>query len=437
VSNNPLIKAPGARLILIVSAIALAFTGLTFWLLNNPPGGKPKAAETSQSSNDKTAVGGIGALGRLEPEGEVFKVAPPAVGLSSRIFQLNVREGDLVKVNQQLAVTDAVQSLTAAKLVAQAQVMDAQAQLAQVASGAKPEDLNAQAANVQQENLKGQQAEQELDSARLDSEAAQVNQQKAQTELKKAEWELKSYGQLCTGLKQDTLTILNFLDASREQDTVCTKGAVSEQSLRNRAETYRTQVALALQADVTVNQAGFRVTQREQDIKRAISSVAESNLRGESLRQPRKSDVQRAQAQLEVARANLQKAEIDLNNAAVTSPIDGTVLKIHVKPGETVGTQGVMEIGRTSQMYAVAEVDENLVGRVKEGQVATVRSDAFEGEITGKVVKIGQKIGKNSITSTDPKDSQDTRVVEVKIKLDNSQPVAGLTNLQVRVSIQP
>jgi HlyD family secretion protein len=214
-------------------------------------------------------------------------------------------------------------------------------------------------------------------------------------------------------------------------------GAVSELALRDRAETYRTQAAQSQQAEAGIIQAKLQLSQREQDIARAEVNVAEGNLRVDSLRQPRPVDIQRAEAQLQVAQINFEKAAIELENAAVKSPIDGTVLKIHTKPGEVVGTQGVMEIGRTSQMYAVAEVDENLVGRLREGQIATVKSDAFEGEITGKVVKIGRKIGKSGITSTDPKDSQDTRVVEVKIKLDNSQPVANLTNLQVRVAIQP
>jgi HlyD family secretion protein len=121
----------------------------------------------------------------------------------------------------------------------------------------------------------------------------------------------------------------------------------------------------------------------------------------------------------------------------VKSPIDGQIIKVHTKDNESVGNNGIMELGRTSQMYAIAEVDENLVARVKVGQKAIVKSDAFVGEITGEVVKIGSKVGKNSITSTDPADKQDSRVVEVKVRLDSSELVRGLTNLQVKVAIRP
>jgi HlyD family secretion protein len=41
------------------------------------------------------------------------------------------------------------------------------------------------------------------------------------------------------------------------------------------------------------------------------------------------------------------------------------------------------------------------------------------------------------VTNTDPAANTDTRVVEVKIRLLNSRPVASLTNLQVQVVITP
>jgi HlyD family secretion protein len=413
VSNNPLIKAPGARLILIVSAIALAFTGLTFWLLNNPSGGKPKAAETSQNSNDKTPVGGIGALGRLEPEGEVFKVAPPAVGLSSRVSKLLVREGDQVKLGQPIAVMDSFESLQAAGIQSEAQVREAEAKLDQVKAGAKVGDRNAQEALVMQAQSNLQRTRAERSSAELELQKARAGAVTVNADFQKAQLDFDRYAKLFK------------------------TGAIAKSAFEEREITLIANRQLVEQGLQTIGQAETLVAQRQAEVDRAELAIAEAQQRFGSVSEVRPTDIKQAEEQVRSALAGVQKAKADFENAVVKSPIDGTVLKTHTKDNEAVGSNGIMEIGRTSQMYAVAEVDENLVGRVKEGQVATVRSDAFEGEITGKVVKIGQKIGKNSITSTDPKDSQDTRVVEVKIKLDNSQPVAGLTNLQVRVSIQP
>jgi HlyD family secretion protein len=412
VTTNPILKAPGARLILIVSAIALAFTGLTFFLLTNPIGGKPKAAETSQAT-DKAAVGGIGALGRLEPEGEVFKVAPPAVGLSSRVAKLLVREGDQVKLGQPIAVMDSFESLQAAGMQSEAQVREAEANLAQVKAGAKIGDVNAQRATVLQAKSDWQRAKAEKSSADLELQKVKAAAVTVNADYQKAKLDYDRYAKL-------------FKDQ-----------AISKSALEAREITLITERQKAEQGLQTIFQAETLVAQRQADVDRIELTIAEAEQRLGSVAEVRPTDVKQAEEQVRSAIAGVQKAKADFDNAVVKSPIDGRVLKVYAKDNEAVGTNGIMEIGRTSQMYAVAEVDENLVARIREGQVATVKSDAFEGEITGKVVKIGQKIGKNSITSTDPKDSQDTRVVEVKIKLDNSQPVAGLTNLQVRVSIQP
>ncbi len=410
-TTHSLIKAPGARLIAIVSAITLAFTGLTFFLLNNP-GGKPKAAETSQTDS-KVPIGGIGALGRLEPEGEVFKVAPPAVGLSSRVSKLLVREGDQVKLGQPIAVMDSFESLQAAGMQSETQVREAEAKLAQVRAGAKVGDVNAQKALVLQARSNWQRAQAERSSANLELQKVLAAAIKVDAEYQKARVDFDRYAKLLKA------------------------GAISQSELEVRELKLISQRQESDQGRKTIDQAKDLVAQRQADVDRTELEIAEAEQRFGSVSEVRPTDVKQAEEQVRSALAGVQKAKADFDNAVVKSPIDGKVLKVYTKDNEAVGSNGIMEIGRTSQMYAVAEVDENLVGRLKEGQVATVRSDAFEGEITGKVVKIGQKIGKSAITSTDPKDSQDTRVVEVKIKLDNSEAVANLTNLQVRIAIQP
>jgi HlyD family secretion protein len=95
-----------------------------------------------------------------------------------------------------------------------------------------------------------------------------------------------------------------------------------------------------------------------------------------------------------------------------------------------------VEIGNTQQMYVVAEIYETDIGKIKVGQKAIIQSEVFEGEITGKVDQIGLRIAKNDVLGTDPAAKTDARIIEVKIKLDNSQKVSGLTNLQVRVKIE-
>jgi HlyD family secretion protein len=135
--------------------------------------------------------------------------------------------------------------------------------------------------------------------------------------------------------------------------------------------------------------------------------------------------------------AELQRAQVELDQATVRAPISGQVLDIHARAGEKVGPSGIAELGKTDQMYAVAEVYETDIGRVRTGQRATIASPALTEPLQGTVERIGLKIGKLDLLNVDPAARTDARVVEVEIRLDDNRPVAALTNLQVEVVITP
>ena len=139
----------------------------------------------------------------------------------------------------------------------------------------------------------------------------------------------------------------------------------------------------------------------------------------------------------DVARAQLRYAEAELARSTVRAPFDGQVLEIHARTGERVGPKGILELGRTDEMYAIAEVYETDVRRIKVGQRAKVSSPALEGPLEGVVERVGMKIGKLDALSTDPAARTDARVVEVEIRLDDSEPVKAFTNLQVEIAITP
>ncbi len=174
---------------------------------------------------------------------------------------------------------------------------------------------------------------------------------------------------------------------------------------------------------------------------RAERANAERELeRNRKLRRDRvlsESDWRALELARDVARASLQRAEADLELSTVRSPIDGQVLEVHAREGERVGTEGILEIGRTQAMYAVAEVYETDIGRVRVGQRARITSPALPRELEGEVERIGLKIGKKDVLSTDPVADADARVVEVEIRLLEPTLAERLTNLRVDVVIEP
>lgn len=149
------------------------------------------------------------------------------------------------------------------------------------------------------------------------------------------------------------------------------------------------------------------------------------------------SEFRRLELVRDVARAGLARARAALALLTVRAPLAGTVLDVHARAGERVGEDGIVEIGDTDVMVAVAEVYETDIGRVHEGQHAQVRSPALQAPLHGTVKRIGLKIGKQDVLGTDPVDEVDARVVEVEIHLDEPERAAALTNLRVDVVIGP
>src|SRR5262249_53560018 len=106
------------------------------------------------------------------------------------------------------------------------------------------------------------------------------------------------------------------------------------------------------------------------------------------------------------------------------------------RAGESAGRNPLLKMGNTRSMYAVAEVYETDVRLVRAGQKATITSKAFPGEnVTGVVERVGSLVYKNDVLGLDPARDADTRVVEVRIRLDDSRLTAKYNQMQVDVSI--
>lgn len=144
-----------------------------------------------------------------------------------------------------------------------------------------------------------------------------------------------------------------------------------------------------------------------------------------------------AELAVKINKARLAGAKARVELSVIRAPLSGQVLQIHSQPGERIGPEGVLELGQTRRMYAVAEVYETDIGRVKTGQKARISSPALAEPLNGVVETIGLKVGKMDILGTDPVAKSDARVIEVDILLDAGETVANLTNLQVTVEIMP
>lgn len=142
-----------------------------------------------------------------------------------------------------------------------------------------------------------------------------------------------------------------------------------------------------------------------------------------------------SEAEIEVAKARVVVADTQLERAYIRAPFSGRILEILAQPGEFIGAEGLLELGRVDRMYAVAEVYETDISRVKIGQSASIRSAALPRALSGKVELIRHKVQKQDVTGTDPAAAKDARIIEVEILLDDPESAASLTHLQVEIII--
>jgi HlyD family secretion protein len=189
-------------------------------------------------------------------------------------------------------------------------------------------------------------------------------------------------------------------------------------------------------AQADLDQAEAIALQAQRDVAKAEATVS----RYESLQIEDQPDVVVAARKLDSAMADLNRARRDLARGVVTAPVTGTILDIHVRPGEKPGTQGILDIGNVQRMTAELEVYQSEIGSVAIGQQVELTADAFNQSLNGTVTEIGYEVERQTVIRDDPASNTDARVVIVKVSLDeeSSKRAAKLTNLEVtgRIAVE-
>jgi HlyD family secretion protein len=391
--SSQLLSKPSKRWLIGLIIAATAVTGATVFY-GASRFGMMGDRKPSQPIETTPIIKKVAALGRLEPMGEVIRLCAPVSLDGDRVAQVLVKQGDRVQQGQVIAILDSRDRLQSALEQAKQQVRVAQSRLAQVKAGAKTGEITAQKAEITrlQAELEGE----------LSTQSAAIARYQAELNNARAEYN-------------------RFQILYRE-------GAESASKLDNKRLTLETAQAQLNQATATQKRTAQTLQEQLKQAKATLNQITEV----------RPVDVQAAQTEVEQAVSEVKRAQTELNLAYIRAPIVGQILKIHTRPGEKIRESGIADLGQTSQMAVVAEVYQTDIGKIKLGQKALITSQAFLGELQGTVSEIGLQVSRQNVFSNQPGENLDRRVIEVKIHLnpEDSQRVAGLTNLQVQVEIQ-
>lgn len=131
-----------------------------------------------------------------------------------------------------------------------------------------------------------------------------------------------------------------------------------------------------------------------------------------------RASLERAEAEARAVRAAAEAARRRLDDYVVRAPSDGVVLRRDAEVGEVVDTPAALFwVGEPRPLRVTAEVDEEDIAEVREGQEALLRADAFPGRVL-----------RATVVQITPKGDATRKAYRVRLALPDDTPLLiGMT----------
>src|SRR5476651_2325100 len=164
------------------------------------------------------------------------------------------------------------------------------------------------------------------------------------------------------------------------------KIGISEQEAVVRFSTAEHQLKV-----LEMQRSGLPAEEKELEIRVSETKSERDRAQLRVLKETLASDLTESEADVSIKAAKLENARAKRERGLVRSPLDGIVVQVWTHPGEKI-ERGIAQIVDMSQLRVIADIDEQLLGRVALGGKAQV---VFRGEKTihdGKIVRIGSTV---------------------------------------------
>lgn len=175
------------------------------------------------------------------------------------------------------------------------------------------------------------------------------------------------------------------------------------------------------EARANMLQAQSDFEKSEELFERSLISETEYS-QTKTLYEVRKANFKSTEYQIESARAQLRRAEEELQQTVIRAPRDGTISRLSVEQGErvlgnaqTAGTE-MMRIARLNQMEVEVDVNENDIVNVTLDDQVDIEVDAYPNKIfEGRVTEIANSADVSGSGSAE-------QVTNYKVKIRISTP---------------
>ncbi len=179
---------------------------------------------------------------------------------------------------------------------------------------------------------------------------------------------------------------------------------------------------------------------RQAQADKANAATADARRRA-SIAGSRLEDVLASRARFNSAKARRDQTLVAVDESLIKAPISGEILQLKFRVGEYYqpgGSEPLVVMGDTRQLRARVDVDERDIAKLKLGARGIIRVPAYPGrDFTGKVVEIGERMGRKNIRTDDPVERNDTKILEVVVLLDPTRDLVVGQQAMGYITAQP
>jgi HlyD family secretion protein len=234
---------------------------------------------------------------------------------------------------------------------------------------------------------------------------------------------------------QDERKLQEALSAGPARVAVAEANLAASQAdfVRRQAEVQQAEVDAKRYPPLVESGAAAQQTALQQDtnLKVAVASADASHKQvqaAEASLQQAKAQLEQiatARANLAASRAQLKRFEANVNDLAITAPIEGTILTRSAEPGRVIAAgQTILTMVDLKKLYLRGFIPEGEVGKVKVGQQASVYLDSNPKEaIPAQVIRIDPQV-MFTPENTYFKDDRVKQVMGVKLGLNGAYGLA-------------
>jgi HlyD family secretion protein len=258
----------------------------------------------------------------------------------------------------------------------------------------------------------------EPDQLKADMAVFQQTERQAATQISVAEADLRFQEAQCNAQIAQAQASLAAADADVKQAEADLENARltfvhTEEAYKNKAESVQVydQTRMAYDAQ----KAHIEAVRKQKDAAQAAVDLAKSNLEQVASRRAALEVNKRAVA---VAQAQVDKAKIQLGYTDIAAPVDGIVDVRAALPGEMVNpAEAIVTLINPDDLWVRIDVEETYIDRIRLGEVLRVKlpsGDVLDGTVFYRAVDADYATQRD-VSRT----KRDIRTFEVRLRCDN------------------